>query len=98
MIIYRKLLALLSLSDFSIHLVTHFKSRYASVSSYLCDENQKYNDMKLVVDEEAEKTLKEAGMDPVLAHHFAHLWIRNCQIKIVYELRSLGGRMDIRAW
>ena len=52
------------------------KSRYASVSSYLCDENQKYNDMKLVVDEHSEKILLEAGMDPVLANHFAHLWIR----------------------
>lgn len=53
------------------------KSRYASVSSYLCDENQKYNDMKLVVDQESEKTLREAGMDPILANHFAHLWIRD---------------------
>jgi len=53
------------------------KSRYASVSSYLCDENQKYNDMKLVVDEHSEKMLLEAGMDPVLANHFAHLWIRD---------------------
>ena len=52
------------------------KSRYASVSSYLADENQKYNDMNLVVDKESEKVLLDAGMDPVLATHFAHLWIR----------------------
>lgn len=53
------------------------KSRYASVSSYLADENQKYNDMNLVVDKESEKVLLDAGMDPVLATHFAHLWIRD---------------------
>jgi len=53
------------------------KSRWASVSSYLCDENQKYNDMKLVVDEASEKTLRDAGMDPIMATYFAHLWIRD---------------------
>lgn len=53
------------------------KSRYASVSSYLMDENQKYNDMKLVINPEAEKKLLDAGMDPVLATHFAHLFIRD---------------------
>lgn len=53
------------------------KSRYASVSSYLMNENQKYNDMKLVINPEAEKKLLDAGMDPVLATHFAHLFIRD---------------------
>lgn len=53
------------------------KSRYASVSSYLSDENQKYNDMKLVINSVIEKKLLDAGMEPVLATHFAHLFIRD---------------------
>merc|ERR1711953_1179770 len=53
------------------------KSRYASVSSYLSTENQNYNDINLVVDSEAEQILKKGGMDPILARHFAHLWIRD---------------------
>jgi len=53
------------------------KSRYASVSSYLTEENQNFNDIKLVIDEEAEKFLNDSGMDPILSRHFAHLWIRD---------------------
>jgi len=53
------------------------KSRYASVSSYLSDENQNMNDIELVIDQEAEKFLNEKGMNPVLSRHFSHLWIRD---------------------
>ena len=53
------------------------KSRYASVSSYLTEENQNFNDIELVIDPEAEKFLNDAGMDPILSRHFAHLWIRD---------------------
>lgn len=53
------------------------KSRYASVSSYLTSDNQRFNDIDLVVDKEAESFLNGAGMDPILSRHFAHLWIRD---------------------
>jgi len=53
------------------------KSRYASVSSYLTRENQNFNDIELVIDQKAEKFLLDADMDPILARHYAHLWIRD---------------------
>ena len=51
------------------------KSRYASVSSYLSSDNVPFNDIELVVAPEHEQMLLDNGMDPILARHFAHLWV-----------------------
>jgi len=53
------------------------KSRYDSVDSYLSTENSEYNDIPLVYDEEHYKALIEGGIDPSLAQHVAHLFIRD---------------------
>lgn len=37
----------------------------------------RYNDVPLVIDEEAYKQLIEAGIDHLLAQHIAHLFIRD---------------------
>ena len=54
------------------------KSRYDSISSYLsdCSLTSNYNDTPLVHDPETYKTLKEAGINELMAKHVAHLFIR----------------------
>jgi glutamate--cysteine ligase catalytic subunit len=52
------------------------KSRYDSIDSYLSPEGAKYNDIELVINEEAYKTLVENDIDHLLAQHIAHLFIR----------------------
>lgn len=55
------------------------KSRYAAVDSYLAssEEARKNSDQPLEKDELIEAQLIEAGMDPALAAHFAHLFVRD---------------------
>lgn len=56
------------------------KSRYASISTYISPYPTllpEYNDLDIRTDEDTYNTLTEAGMDAVLARHFAHLFIRD---------------------
>lgn len=53
------------------------KSRYDSIDSYLSEAGSRYNDIKLVINEEVYEKLKSAGIDDLLAHHIAHLFIRD---------------------
>ena len=53
-----------------------YKSRYDSIDSYLSPEGAKYNDIEVVINENAYKTLTENGIDHLLAQHIAHLFIR----------------------
>ncbi|KAG8911997.1 hypothetical protein FRC01_005355 [Tulasnella sp. 417] len=52
-------------------------SRWSHVRWYLTQECQKYNDIELVYDEPAYERMTEAGMDDILAKHFANLYIRD---------------------
>lgn len=70
-----------------------YKSRYDSISTYIyqgdvtndSDINSglanrvlnMYNDIPVPVDEDSYKQLREAGIDPALAQHVAHLFIRD---------------------
>eukprot|EP00529_Nitzschia_sp_RCC80_P004694 CAMPEP_0113500224 /NCGR_PEP_ID=MMETSP0014_2-20120614/32191_1 /TAXON_ID=2857 /ORGANISM="Nitzschia sp." /LENGTH=940 /DNA_ID=CAMNT_0000394499 /DNA_START=349 /DNA_END=3171 /DNA_ORIENTATION=+ /assembly_acc=CAM_ASM_000159 len=70
-----------------------YKSRYDSISAYIyqgdtAQDNQNvgglanrvlniYNDIPLEIDEESYHDLREAGIDPALAQHLAHLFIRD---------------------
>uniref|UniRef100_A0A1A8CB82 Glutamate--cysteine ligase n=1 Tax=Nothobranchius kadleci TaxID=1051664 RepID=A0A1A8CB82_NOTKA len=54
-----------------------FKSRYDSIDSYLSCCGEKYNDINLIIDEEINKQLLDAGIDKLLAQHIAHLFIRD---------------------
>jgi glutamate--cysteine ligase catalytic subunit len=67
-----------------------YKSRYDCISAYICQgvdqygniatENRvlnMYNDIPLPIDEESYQDLREAGVDPALAQHIAHLFIRD---------------------
>jgi len=53
------------------------KSRYDSISCYLSEKYQKYNDIQLVRDLEIKKNLVENGIDDALANHISHLFIRD---------------------
>ncbi|CAH0516338.1 unnamed protein product [Peronospora belbahrii] len=62
------------------------KSRYEGISTFICNHKQgedphtltdKYNDVEVPYDEESYKTLKDAGVDRLLALHISHLFIRD---------------------
>lgn len=53
------------------------KSRYDSIDSYLSPEGEEYNDVPLTYDEQVYETLREGGIDHLLAQHVAHLFIRD---------------------
>ena len=53
-----------------------YKSRYDSIDSYLSPDGEKYNDIEVVINEKAYKTLIDNEIDHLLAQHIAHLFIR----------------------
>lgn len=53
------------------------KSRYASISCYLSEENTPYNDLKVVRDEKIYQKLVENNIDSAMAQHISHLFIRD---------------------
>lgn len=53
------------------------KSRYSSVSTYLCEDSKKYNDIALEYNKEDYLLLKNNGIPKILAKHIAHLFIRD---------------------
>lgn len=62
------------------------KSRYDSVSRYLCDGPRyrpEYNDLDLCYNEKVMKELTESGVDELLAKHLAHIFIRDPLV--IYE-------------
>jgi glutamate--cysteine ligase catalytic subunit len=67
-----------------------YKSRYDSISTYIYqgmqfigDESMQnrvlnmYNDIPVPIDEDSYKLLRDSGVDPALAQHIAHLFIRD---------------------
>jgi len=69
-----------------------YKSRYDSISTYIYQGSMTggqdakdlsnrvlniYNDIPLAIDESCYQDLREAGIDPALAQHVAHLFIRD---------------------
>jgi glutamate--cysteine ligase catalytic subunit len=53
------------------------KSRYDSIDSYLSPQGEKYNDVPLIYDDKDYQTLRDGGIDHLLAQHIAHLFIRD---------------------
>lgn len=52
------------------------KSRYDSISVYLSRQGQKYNDIPLVIDQNYYEMMVNNQVDPAVARHIAHLFIR----------------------
>jgi glutamate--cysteine ligase catalytic subunit len=69
------------------------KSRYASNSTYIAQDDTRlrpeYFDPELVVDPDIKARLERGGMDPLLATHFAHLFIRDPLVIFSESLRCL---------
>ncbi|CAN0239773.1 unnamed protein product [Lampetra planeri] len=53
------------------------KSRFDSIDSFLSPGGAQFNDLELPKDEDVHLQLLDAGIDPLLAQHFAHLFIRD---------------------
>ncbi|CAK8697360.1 unnamed protein product [Clavelina lepadiformis] len=53
------------------------RSRYGPINSYLNTKSRIFNDVNIESDLEAKNILLNAGIDDLLAQHFAHLWIRD---------------------
>lgn len=53
------------------------KSRYDSIDSYLSPYGLQYNDIELKYNEEYYETMIKEGIDPPIAKHVAHLFIRD---------------------
>ena len=65
------------------------KSRYDSIDSYLSEQGAKYNDIDLVKDEEIYQNLLNNNIDPLLAQHIAHLFIRDPIVLFKEKLESI---------
>ncbi|XP_078473093.1 glutamate--cysteine ligase catalytic subunit-like isoform X1 [Lampetra planeri] len=53
------------------------KSRFNSIESFLSPGGAKFNDLELPKDEDVHLQLLDAGIDPLLARHFAHVFLRD---------------------
>jgi glutamate--cysteine ligase catalytic subunit len=53
------------------------KSRYDSVSSYLSADSEKYNDINLVTNNTLYETMRDNGVDHLLAQHYAHIFVKD---------------------
>lgn len=68
-----------------------YKSRYDSIDCFISDSpamQDKYNDLPLVFEPHVVETLTANGVDSRLAHHIAHLWIRDPLV--IYQ-----GKVDV---
>lgn len=68
------------------------KSRYASNSTYISLDPRlrpEYHDPGLIVDPATRDRLLAGGMDPLLATHFAHLFIRDPIVVFSEDLKNL---------
>lgn len=70
------------------------KSRYASNSTYISQDPRlrpEYMDPNLLIDKALKQKLLDAGMDDLLASHFAHLFIRDPIVIFAEDLKSLDA-------
>jgi len=76
------------------------KSRYSSVSSYLSQDprnTESLSDLPLEIDDGALARLLEAGLDPRLARHVAHLFVRD-PLVVFREKVELDDEQFVDHW
>jgi glutamate--cysteine ligase catalytic subunit len=78
------------------------KSRYGSISSYLCNckggrSGKHYSDIEVAYDQKTFNRLKEAGCDEMLSRHVAHLFARD-PLVIFKNRIKLDNRVDVDHW
>lgn len=90
-----------------------YKSRYDSISTFLYQgksgghgENgglgnrvlNTYNDIPVPIDEESYEQLREAGIDPALAQHVAHLFIRDPLVVFNGAVEEVDDETQTEHW
>lgn len=73
---------------------THYrvgKSRFDSVSSYISDDGDKYNDIPLTYNVDYYQKMTAAGVDKLIARHIAHLFIRDPISSFKEKLSETAG-------
>lgn len=70
------------------------KSRYDSISCYLSRHGQKYNDIPLVFDKAYYETMISNDVDPAVARHVAHLFIRDPITLYKEKLEQTDDELD----
>ena len=91
-----------------------YKSRYDSISTYISqgviseqDENSAglsnrilnvYNDIPVPIDEDSYKLLRDSGIDPALAQHVAHLFIRDPLVVFDGAVEEVDDETQTEHW
>lgn len=70
------------------------KSRYDSISTYLSRRGQNYNDIPLVFDKNHYNVLLANKVDPAVARHIAHLFIREPITLYKEKLNQTDSELD----
>lgn len=70
------------------------KSRYDSISCYLSRNGQKYNDVPLVFDHNYYDLMIANKVDPAVARHIAHLFIRDPITLYKEKLEQVDSELD----
>nr|CAH7723386.1 unnamed protein product [Callosobruchus chinensis] len=73
------------------------KSRYDSIDCYLSPQAEKYNDIPVIYDKADYKRLVDNGIDPLLAQHVAHLFIRD-SVSLFSEKIYLNDEEDTESF
>jgi len=68
------------------------KSRYDSISSYLSTANPMFNDIACEIDEDVKARLIKEGVDTPLAHHVAHLFVRDPLVMFKGSIEEVDDR------
>jgi Glutamate-cysteine ligase len=86
-----------------------YKSRYDSISTYIYQGADSrsglgnrvlniYNDIPVPIDEESYKLLRENGVDPALAQHVAHLFIRDPLVVFDGAVEEVDDSTNTEHW
>jgi Glutamate-cysteine ligase len=86
-----------------------YKSRYDSISTYIyqwADSRSSlgnrvlniYNDIPVPIDEDSYKLLRESGVDPALAQHVAHLFIRDPLVVFDGAVEEINDSTNTEHW
>ena len=70
------------------------KSRYDSIDSYISAEGHNYNDINLIYDSEYYQKMVDSEVDPIIAKHIAHLFIRD-PISLFAENLEQDDEVDV---
>mmetsp|Transcript_107661 Transcript_107661/g.314782 ORF Transcript_107661/g.314782 Transcript_107661/m.314782 type:complete len:694 (-) Transcript_107661:70-2151(-) len=74
------------------------KSRYDSISCYIqqsAPAPEYYNDVPCEIDEDTKRTLMNEGIDAALAHHLAHLFVRDPLVAFAGNVEEVNDQESV---